>query len=908
MSAFDETIPDSPFLSIKCLWDSGEEERLSPWDLDTIQPDGIGQEKVEKQIPVTKEEIEKTIYQPQLEEWRGLDSKAECQRIATGLEELMSMAHAENFNYPVDLTAFPDYMLEIEYPMDFSLIKNRLDNNFYRRSTAIQFDARYISTNAELYNRPKTEIVKCARILTDLVLMIIQNKKISNISREWHRLYEDFDWANTQEAKTPQKNNQSPLNPKQWKHDSMELLKSMRKLPDSAPFREAVDENEFPDYNRIVTTPMDLNQVTENLSVGEYSNPLDMEKEILLIFSNSLKYNTDKNSEVVKMTKRLKEWFQDAFQTVVSNWRKNNRRMTIQRNKGNSVDVVKPRNTPVKKKAKHQSEESEDEQSETESPEKSRLSSDEDEQVVDKKGKGKGKGKGKSSSIAKRKNESQTRQAEVPAIQENRGLRNRDSAGKSTPRKSQRAEIPDDHTSEEDMTDKTSSSDSEAHEPVRPKRSAKAKVLQDSSDESVDQDHQYSKPNPAKKSSTKHKEKKSSEGRPLRQATQRALQNFQTGSDTEEGESSSRAGPSHFSRPQNTRDRLSRRGNHYSDSMEDVPAPRSSMPRTSARRANVSHGMNIHEEERRSARERNYSRSEVTISAADSSTDHIRTSRPDHSRPQRHRVRPARLMDDEEDEEEEEEECVSPQRRNVNQEGRQARSSRNSARPARLMDHEEEEEEEEERVSPQRRNANQEGRLARSSRNSARRRELAESEDESLAARAKRRSSNSRKRKNNVSQQQQHSYKRIKREIDYRDAESNDEEEDSEDEVPINRRRTRKSPEVPKNSTPRQQHNTYNRNRKKINYRDVESNNEEDSEDEIPISRRRRPGKSNRGYVEKESSSEESQGKFTIQDFTTFLSFLVFFLSAYPSLSFHQMHEFQIAFFQLMVHLNKVMI
>ena len=814
VSAFDETIPDSPFLSIKCLWDSGEEERLSPWDLDTIQPDGIGQEKVEKQIPVTKEEIEKNIYQPQLEEWRGLDSKAECQRISNGLEELMSMAHAENFNYPVDLTAFPDYMLEIEYPMDFSLIKNRLDNNFYRRSTAIQFDARYISTNAELYNRPKTEIVKCARILTDLVLMIIQNKKISNISREWHRLYEDFDWANTQEAKTPQKNTQSPLNPKQWKHDSMELLKSMRKLPDSAPFREAVDENEFPDYNRIVTTPMDLNQVIENLSVGEYSSPLDMEKEILLIFSNSLKYNTQKDSEVVQMTKRLKDWFEDAFQTVLSNWRRNNRRMAIQSRKGNSAEVSKPRNTPVKKKSKkHQSEEeSEDDQSEMEIPEKSRLSSDEDDQVVDKKGKGKGKGKGKSSSIAKRKTEIQTRQVEV---QENREMRNRDSAGKSKPQISQKTESPT-QTSEEDMTEKTSSSDSEAHETVRPKRSARAKVLHDSSDESVGQ---YSKQTPTKKSSTIHKEKKSSQGRPLRRATQRALQNFQTGSDTEEGESSSRAGPSHFSRPQNTRERPSRRLNQYSDSMEDASASRSSMPRTSARRANVSQGENVHEEERRSVRERNYSRTEVTISAADSSTDHIRATRTEQSRPQRHRVRPARLMDDEE-----------------------------------------EEEEEEDRISPQRRTANQNGRNARSSRNSTRRRELAESEDESLAARAKRRSSNSRKRKSNATQQQ-HSYKRIKRAIDYRDAASDDEEEDSEDEVPISRRRTRKSTEVPKNSTERQQHNSYNRNRKKINYRDVESNNdEEDSEDEIPISRRRKPVKNNRAFVEKESSSEESGG------------------------------------------------
>ena len=122
---------------------------------------------------VTKEEIERHLYQPLPEEWRGLDSKSECLRIARGLEQLMALAHAENFNYPVDLTAFPDYMLEIEYPMDFSLIKSRLDNQFYRRLTAVQFDVRYIATNAECYNRPKTEIVKCARVLTDLVLLLL---------------------------------------------------------------------------------------------------------------------------------------------------------------------------------------------------------------------------------------------------------------------------------------------------------------------------------------------------------------------------------------------------------------------------------------------------------------------------------------------------------------------------------------------------------------------------------------------------------------------------------------------------------------------------------------------------------------------------------------------------------------
>ena len=760
---------------------------------------------------MTKEEIEKNIYQPQLDEWRGLDSKAECQRITRGLEELMSLAHAENFNYPVDLTAFPDYMLEIEYPMDFSLIKNRLDNNFYRRSTAIQFDVRYIATNAECYNRPKTEIVKCARILTDLVLMIIQNKKISNISREWHRLYEDFDWANTQEPKIPQKTNQSPLNPKQWKHDSMELLKSMRNLPDSAPFREPVDENEFPDYNRIVTTPMDLNQVIENLAVGEYANPLDMEKEILLIFSNSLKYNTKKDSEVLQMTKRLKEWFQEQFLTVLSNWRKNNRRMACLSRKGKSLDSSTPKNTPVKKKIKKKTseEESDEEHFGSRSPLRSWLSSENDEQVYDSKGKGKGKGKGKSSNV-KRKTESQTRPVDA-----------QDNGGKSKPQRSNKAEkkellenleqTSDDNNgdSEEGLSDESSSSDTEAQETIRPKRSAKAKVVNESSDESFD------RASTSKSSTRKQRVQKSSQGRPLRMATQRALRKFQTGSDTEERQSFSRAGPSHFPRPQNTRERPTRRPiAQDSDSMDDVSVSRGVMLRTSARRANISQRVSIQEVDGRSVRDRNYSRNEVTISAADSSTDHIRSrSAQSCTRPQRHRVRPARLLDD--DEEEEEDGHVSPQRRNTSKDVRMARSRRYGARG----------------------------------------RENAESEDESLAVRAKKRSGKLHKRKSSGNQQHHSHKKRIKREVNYRDAESDVE---SEDEVPCRRRR---SSEIPKKSGNQQhQQHSYKRIKREINYKDAESDEgEEDSEDEVPISRRTNRGRNQRVYVEKESSSEVSE-------------------------------------------------
>ncbi|XP_023331466.1 bromodomain and WD repeat-containing protein 3 isoform X10 [Eurytemora carolleeae] len=376
VSPFNMSIPESPFLSIKCSWDSGEEERLSPWDLDPVQEGDPGYEKMIKSMPVTRDEIERFLYQPLEEEWRGLNSKTECIRISAGLEQVMVLAIAEPFNYPVDLTQYPDYMLEIEYPIDFSLIKSRLDNQFYRRITAVQFDVRYIATNTECYNRPKTDIVKNARILTDLVLRIIQDPELEDINREYHRLVDNFKWEDTQEPKATKPSgravksrkksaSESPVNPKQWKHDCNELLHQLLENPDSEPFREPVSEIDFPDYSRIITTPMDLSQVRESLRVGEYRNPHEFRDDVELVFINSMKYNTDKKSLVVKMTKRLKLDFQDRFQAVIKDWRNMNRRLGMLKKQGKS-----PSATPKKKKVqgKGRKQRYEEEESDEEDP------------------------------------------------------------------------------------------------------------------------------------------------------------------------------------------------------------------------------------------------------------------------------------------------------------------------------------------------------------------------------------------------------------------------------------------------------------------------------------------------------------------------------------------------------------
>jgi len=54
------------------------------------------------------------------------------------------------------------------------VLQGRFENHFYRRVTSAQFDVRYIATNAEKFNEPGSQIVKKARIVTDLCLRVIK--------------------------------------------------------------------------------------------------------------------------------------------------------------------------------------------------------------------------------------------------------------------------------------------------------------------------------------------------------------------------------------------------------------------------------------------------------------------------------------------------------------------------------------------------------------------------------------------------------------------------------------------------------------------------------------------------------------------------------------------------------------
>lgn len=164
---------------------------MSPWDLEPIDPDrrpsvaGAG-------MPVLPDETAST-YKPRVEDWPpGGERDSECDRIAAGISQVMSLAMAEHFSAPVDLNCYPSYTYIVEYPVDLSMIKARLENRFYRRVTAVQYDARYVYTNACKFNEPKSDIVRSASIISDLCLEIIRNPESVDVTALYHQLVENY--------------------------------------------------------------------------------------------------------------------------------------------------------------------------------------------------------------------------------------------------------------------------------------------------------------------------------------------------------------------------------------------------------------------------------------------------------------------------------------------------------------------------------------------------------------------------------------------------------------------------------------------------------------------------------------------------------------------------------------------
>lgn len=358
--------PYTWFQSFKVVWSNGDAEFLSPWDMEPIVEQVPEELKTEGIVLTEDDHLSFNLINEN--EW----SEEEKQRLMQGFARIMEFAFAEDFTAPVDLNVHPVYATAVPYMMDLSTIRSRIENNFYRRKDMIRFDVGFIEANAEIYNEADSEIVKKAKIITDVCRRFISDDQCFDpmpiyleVSQNWNhthpspvsrsansstqneqlrrssrrpRLLQLSDSDNEHRPRSHSLYGQpstsagghggrslgrsSHVDPqderKCWKHYCRELLDDIFRKEDSVPFRSAVDPIIYPDYIHVIDTPMDLSTVKEQLLADNYESLNDFAKDMRLIFSNSRQFNTKKKSLIYRMTNRLSDYFEQRLRALIS--------------------------------------------------------------------------------------------------------------------------------------------------------------------------------------------------------------------------------------------------------------------------------------------------------------------------------------------------------------------------------------------------------------------------------------------------------------------------------------------------------------------------------------------------------------------------------------------------------------
>nr|XP_012997051.1 PH-interacting protein [Cavia porcellus] len=318
------------FLVLRQQFDDAKYRR---WNI-AVFPEELG-----TSVPLTDVECRSLIYKPLDGEWGTNPRDDECERIVAGINQLMTLDIASAFVAPVDLQAYPMYCTVVAYPTDLSTIKQRLENRFYRRVSSLMWEIRYIEHNTRTFNEPGSPIVKSAKFVTDLLLHFIKDQTCYNIIPLYNSMKKkvlsdseeeekdaDVPGTSTRKRKDHQprrrlRNRAQSYDIQAWKKQCQELLNLIFQCEDSEPFRQPVDLLEYPDYRDIIDTPMDFATVRETLEAGNYESPMELCKDVRLIFSNSKAYTPSKRSRIYSMSLRLSAFFEEHISSVLSDYK-----------------------------------------------------------------------------------------------------------------------------------------------------------------------------------------------------------------------------------------------------------------------------------------------------------------------------------------------------------------------------------------------------------------------------------------------------------------------------------------------------------------------------------------------------------------------------------------------------------
>lgn len=194
------------------------------------------------------------------------------------------------FTKPVREVDAPGYFDFVKTPMDLSLVKSRVKNNYYNSLDVFIREVDLIWENCLLYNDPKSEIASHAKSLRSYFHNLLKTSKLS--SKE----------INSKESK--------PASPSKYMAEILQSLKEY--IPYCSPFILPVDEKLAPGYSEIIERPICLMQIEENLKSRVYIDISKFVEDVRLVWLNCLQYNLPE-SQISQWAQKCQERFEELL-------------------------------------------------------------------------------------------------------------------------------------------------------------------------------------------------------------------------------------------------------------------------------------------------------------------------------------------------------------------------------------------------------------------------------------------------------------------------------------------------------------------------------------------------------------------------------------------------------------------
>uniref|UniRef100_L7M5U2 Protein polybromo-1 n=1 Tax=Rhipicephalus pulchellus TaxID=72859 RepID=L7M5U2_RHIPC len=202
---------------------------------------------------------------------------------------------------------YPDYYREIKQPISLNKIAGKIKSEGYSSMVEVVDDFNLLFENAKKYNRPDSKIFKDATRLQK----VMQGKARELINIHMKESDSDGGDADSDKARRKSKKvstppNTTPIKGRPPGSTESTLKKRLKVLirtllnytdevgrPLISIFMEKPSRKDYPDYYEVITNPIDMKTIHENVKNNKYSSEESMVTDLKLMFSNCRMYNEE---------------------------------------------------------------------------------------------------------------------------------------------------------------------------------------------------------------------------------------------------------------------------------------------------------------------------------------------------------------------------------------------------------------------------------------------------------------------------------------------------------------------------------------------------------------------------------------------------------------------------------------